>query len=658
MIADILLITMLALPWLACFGLIVSGSRNPQSGRRLVMLTAALLSLGCLTLVILQLEPNVALGSTADEVDRSATMSTLAWSTDRFSLVMVAVTMLILAAAAVLLPDDSSAAWMLTLMILGGVLHLWWLQHVWWIAGAGVLMSFFLLVLPTAGESPGMAGPARSLWLTTSVGDLVLILAIIAGIGGLGDGAALLFCDSKTVGEFAAMRPATGMFVAFWWWIGILGRCGQFPLCVTFDAVRPYRPLAWVIGVAVGVFAVGWRWCDLGHAWWAASPSVFNLVVSGALASSFLCAWFALCTADFRVRVAYLTAAHVSLALGPLCTGSEIDRVWASAVVMGTLGLAVWCWCVVTAPLETGTQGEHSPGPAWAKIMTGGETSTVVWQWSMMSRPTPTPILPTIAPWARSQTGIAVLLWCGLSLAAGSWWWGEDLFAEVVPKAAAPASPERTGDVIDDAVPLRPNGSIPVSALAVALIAASVCAGMRTLVRQSGQEHSSETQEHSVWAILAFTALAAAPTAIIVSFARPSSSVAAIGTQLSPALACLALAALVSGWVWAGWPLEQQQRVAASFGVLQRFGQRRLLVPGLLQFGANFPLRGLAQMFRFLDWSLLEITCWGGLRRLPEVLRRFIDDLRQAGNESYALVVWVSGTALVTTIIWLAQTPR
>lgn len=656
--ANILLITILALPWLACFGLIVSGSRNPQWGRWLVMFTAALLSLGCLTLVILQLEPTVALGSAADEVERSATMTPLAWSTDRFALVMVAVTMLILAAAAVLLPDDSSAAWMLTLMIVGGVLHLWWLQHVWWIAGAGVLISFLVLVLPTAGQLPGMAGPARSLWLTTSVGDLVLILAMIAGLGGLGDGNALLFCDSRTVGEFAAMRPATGMFVAFWWWIGILGRCGQFPLCVTFDGVRQYRPLAWVIGVAVGVFTVGWRWCDLGHAWWAASPSVLNLVVSGALASSFLCAWFALCTADFRVRVAYLTAAHVSLALGPLCTGNEIDRVWASAVVMGTLGLAVWCWCVVTAPSETDTQGENALGPAWAKIMTGGGTSTVVWQWSMTSQPTPRPVLPTIAPWARSQAGIAVLLWCGLSIAAGSWWWGEDLSAETVPKAATSASPERTGDVIDDAVPLRPNGSIPVSALVVALIAASVCTGMRGLLRQSGREYSSEAREHSAGTKLAFAALGAAPTAIIVGFAQTSHCVAAIGTQLSPALACLALAALITGWVWAGWPIEQQQRVAASFAVLQRFGERRLLVPGLLQFGTNFPLRGLAQMFRFLDWSVLEITCWGGLRTLPEALRRFIDDLRQAGHGSYALVVWVSGTAIITTIIWLAQTPH
>lgn len=157
---------------------------------------------------------------------------------------------------------------------------------------------------------------------------------------------------------------------------------------------------------------------------------------------------------------------------------------------------------------------------------------------------------------------------------------------------------------------------------------------------------------------MASVALVLAPTAIIVLLARPGGDLVAMAAQCSPALACLALAALITGWVWAGWPIEQQQKFAQSFAVIQRLGEQRLMIPGLLHFGANFPLRGLAQMFRFLDWSVLEVACWGQLRTLPETARRFTHELREAGHGSYALVLWISGTALITTIIWLAQTAQ
>lgn len=652
MIASLLLIAMLALPWLACLALLLPGAETARQGRGFVFVTTGLVAIGCLTLVFLQQEPTFSWEQWQEATDLGTTMTQFAWSADRFSLVIVAATMLILAAAAVLLPDDSSAAWMLTLMMIGGVLQLWWLQPVWGIAGIAVLISFVALVLPTAGQSRGTASAARGLWLSTTVGDIALIVAMIAGIGGLGEGLARTFSDPTTVREFAVMRPATGMFVAFWWWIGILGRSGQFPLCVTFDGVRQYRPLAWVVAVGVGVFAVGWRWCDLGHAWWAASPSIFNLVVSGALASAFLCAWFAVCTVDFCVRIAYLTAAHISLAIGPLCTGNDVDRVWASAVVIGSLGLVVWCWCMMTTSVSTGDIVDDASGPTWAKIMTGGETSTVVWQWSLASRPASPPVLPTIASSARPYVGLIVLMWCGISIAAGSWWWGEEPLIDAVSTAVTTMSSERTGDATPLIVPTRPNTSIPLSAMAVALISVAMCSGMRTLLRESG------SSEHNTWTPLASVTLAIVPAAIVVGLSNPGGDFLAIGRQCSPALACLALAAMVIGWVWAGWSAVQQQQAAASFAVIQRLGERRLLIPGLLQFGANFPLRGLAQMFRFLDWSVLEITLWGGLRNLPSTLRRFAEELRHAGNGSLALVVWVSGTALVTTIVWLAQTAR
>lgn len=648
--ANVLLGVLLALPWLACLTLAGAGAGSSPRGRQTVLFTTVLIGVGCLFLLIRHEEPTLAFGPALTHVTPAATLSEVAWSANRFSLVMVAATMLLLAAATVLLPDDAPAVWMVTLLVLGGVLQIWWLQHVWWIAGATILVSFLALLLPTAGDSPHTAGPARSLWLTVTVGDLALIVAIIAGIGGIGHGTVGRFDDAETVREFAAMRPATAMFVGFWWWIGILGRAGQFPLCVMFDRVRTYRPLAWVTVVGVSVFAIGWRWCDLGHAWWAATPSVFNLIISGALASALLCAWFAACTTDFRVRVAYLTAAQISLGLGPLCTGEADERVWASAVVMGTIGLAVWCWCVVTSPADsTERPDDTAAAPAWARVMTGGEVSTVAWQWSLSSPSVTSSVLPTIAPSARTMAPVMALLWCGLAIAAGSWWWSDEPLQMI---ADSTSSADEAGSALENIAPQRPNGSIPISALAVGLISSSVCAGLRSLLRASG------ASVHSLPVWVASLTLASLPAWVLVLLSHPTGLWTTLSSHTSPALACLALAALVTGWVWAGWPIEQQRKAAEPFNLIRQLGAQRLLIPGLLQFGANFPLRGLAQMFRFLDWSVLEIACWGRLRNFPETARGFTQELRDAGNGSYTLVLWVSGTALVTTVVWLAHIAR
>ncbi len=470
-----LLVAMLVLPWGACLALLRTGAETARQGRRTVLYTTLSIGAGCLALLIMRAEPALSFASSSMSTLSAATLSELAWTADRFSVVMVAATMLTLSAAIVLLPDEAPAVWMVSLMIIGCVLQLWWLQHVWWIAGATVVLSFLMLVLPAAGAAPNSAGLARSLWLTVTVGHLALITAIIAGIGGLGTGDVHRFGDPEAVHEFAAMRPATALFVGLWWWIGILGRAGQFPLCVALDQVRTYRPLAWVMAIGVGVFTIGWRWCDLGHAWWVASPSVFNLVVSGALASALLCAWFALSTADFRLRVAYLAAAQLSLALGPLSTGIAVERISAAAVVLGTIGLAVWCWCVVTSPESPSSAGDEA-GPAWARVMTGGDVSTVVWQWTLSPRAIVSPVLPLLAPSARAMAPVVVLLWCTLSVVVGSWWWSD---VPMIERKEARAMSSTGSTAMDNAVPVRPNGSIPVSALAVSLTALGIAAGMR-----------------------------------------------------------------------------------------------------------------------------------------------------------------------------------
>ncbi len=643
---------LLLLPWLAT-GLLLWRSDDQFRYRRSVMITiAVLIAAGSMGLAWMDTGPSMAFGAPPDLTESATMADRWAWSADRFSLVIVAALMIMLAAVAVLLPDESPTAWLLTVMISGALLPLWWSQSVWAIAGVSVGLSLLTLILP-AVISPVATPAVRTLWLTTTVGDCALVMAIVAGVGGLGTAAAASYGDPHTVREFATMRTATGMFVALWSWLGVLCRAGQFPWCVNFDAVRSFRPTAWVLAVGVGVFAVGHRWCDLYRGWWAASPPMTNLILSAAVVSALLCAWFAICTPDLRVRIAYLTTAHFSLALGPLTTGADVDRVWAAAVMLGSLSAALWFWCVLQTPLNSNDDRHRDSTPGWAQILTGGSAANVTWTFSFRSQPTPPPVLPVIPPSARGMSAVMVLVWCALSIAAGSWWWSDEPVLEKLPATSVLEPSNAASDTMTELTHTRPKGRVPVSTIAVMIVAAAMATGTRAADRRASSDH--QTGETS---LLAGIVLGFVPVGLIVLLARADLTVVPIVTACSPALGCLVLAAMVTGWVCAGWPEPQREKLTSSLAVVRHIGEGRLLIPGLLRFGANFPLRGLAQLFRFLDWSVVERGCWAQLRQLPETLRRYRDELRPAGQGSDSLIVLMSGAALVATIVWLAQTSR
>jgi hypothetical protein len=640
---------LIVLPWCAAGLLLWRNDDRFQHRRATVVLVTALVMVGCLGLAMTDATPQIAFGATSDSTETATMGSRWSWSADRFSLAMVAALMSIIAAASALLPDESPSVWLLTLLIAALVPMWWWSQSVWGLAGISVITSFLMLILPAMTALAGTLGAAQTLWLSTALGDVALVIAIVAGCAGLGDGAAAHYGDPTAMSEFATMRPATAMFVAFWGWLGVLPRAGQLPFSVNFDSMRPYPSRAWMLSVGLGVFALGHRWCDLHRGWWSASPPMTNLILSAALASALLCAWFALCTADLRVRVAYLVAAMFSLTLGPLTSGDDIERVWAAATIIGSLSLAIWLWCVTITPRRPATT-EPENAPAWIRILTSGEMQGA--PRSVATNPrTVAPICPSILP--TSPRGIAclvVVLWCGLCIGVGSWWWEDEPIASATMVTSAVEGADTELAMAAEPVRTRPNGRRPVSTAAVMLIAVAMSAGVRSAFPPSAREESASSP------FVPGVILCCAPVGLIVTLAHSEPVLLAIGRRCSPALACLVFAAMVFGGLFAGWPQEHRDKLNAALTIVRRMGEQRLFAPELLRFAANFPLRGLAQLFRFLDWSVVENGSWANLRRLPESLRRFHDEVRLAGNGSDALVLLVSGVALLTTIVWLAHT--
>ncbi|HET6422976.1 MAG TPA: hypothetical protein VFG20_04790 [Planctomycetaceae bacterium] len=643
----VLFALLIILPWCAAGLLLVSNGQRPSFRRSVVVITTLLMAAGCLGLAVMDATPTLAFSQATDATESLLPGDRLAWSADRFSLVMVAALMVIISTTTILLNEESSSSALLTMLVAAVVPFWWWSETVWGLAGITVIAAFVSFVLPMMIAPSGTWLGARTQWLSQTLCDVVLVMAIVAGCAGLGDATIAVYGDPARGHEFATMRPATAMFVALWSWLGVLIRTGQFPLCVNFDTQYRFPAGAWVLSTGLGVFALGHRWSDLHRGWWSASPPMTNLILSAALVSALLCAWFALFTPDLRVRVAYLSAAQFSLALGPLTTGEDLERVWAAAIMLGSLSLATWFWSVTRTSVAAATHTEPDPAPPWLDILTGSDPHRATTPAAVPS-PSSTPGSASLtAP--RGLAMLFVLLGCGLGISAGSWWWEDEPTITVEAPPALADTATSSADLTPETVPTRPFGRLPVSTVTVMLIAAAFAAGVRSALPQPIVEGMATAQT------AAGIVLCCAPVGLIVSLACSEQLLLQILGRTSPALACLVFAAMVTGWIIAGWPVEQRERFGAAFAAIRQLGEQRLSVPDLLRFGVNFPLRGLAQLIRFLNTSVIETSGGATLRRLPEILREFHHEIRSAGDGSDALVLLLSGVAVLTTLVWLAQ---
>jgi hypothetical protein len=484
----------------------------------------------------------------------------------------------------------------------------WLSVEVWSTLAAIVVMTYLFWVLATITATDDAAlSAARSLWTMHSVGDAALVIAAVSAAALLRSEAVVPFVDLERVRTLAAVDSGWVASVALLWWAGSWGRSGQLPLLVQADAWGRLSSGALATG-AILVAAAGWRLIDLGTAWWTMSA---ELVIAWGLLSGLLSAWFALTTRDLRTRIGWLVLTNSSLAIGPWLTGDVGFRAIATVQLIAVWSAAGWLWLTLQA---TGTEAEASG----VTIQINGRTTT----------------FGTVSTWAvpRAQRGgllLAILMLAGAAPLTVGWW------------AMLPGTP------LPPYVP--PAWSTLTVCVALALNACAAASAGQTWWRTPLSAATSRPPAIDLLALLL-------PLGLTATIARTAWMSMPAEDWLAIPFAAAGLIGVALGWHGASWSPETHARLALACGPLDRLGRFRLGLPVLLRVGANWSVRGIAQLVRATDWWWREV----GTRGWPEWSRQLLEattaPLTKGPQAVPWLALWLGVVAVLAVVVWFAQT--
>ncbi len=484
----------------------------------------------------------------------------------------------------------------------------WLSTEVWSTAAAIVVVTYLFWVLATCTATDDAAlSAARSLWTMHSVGDALLVIAAVNATALLRSEAVVPFLDPERVRTLAAVDSGWVASVALLWWAGSWSRSGQLPLLVQADAWGRMSSGPLALG-AVLIAATGWRLIDLGTAWWTMSA---ELVVAWALLSGLLAAWFGLTTLDLRTRVGWLVLMNSSLAIGPWLSGDPGLRAVALVQLIAVWSAAGWLWLTLEA---TGAE----PDPAVVTLQINGRTTTfgAVQSWAV----------PTAQRWGML---LAMLMLAGAAPLTVGWW------------AMSPSEP------LPSYVP--PQWSTLAVSLAVGLNALAACAAAQTWWRTALMSGSARP------AVLDGIALVG-PMVVTGAIARTALFAAPAEHWLAIPFAAAGLVGVAIGWHWSGWSETTRSSLTASWGPLDRLGRFRLGLPVLLRVGANWSVRGIAQLVRATDWWWRDV----GSRGWPAWSRNILDvataPIIKHDPTIPWLALWLGLVAVLAVVVWFAQT--
>lgn len=530
-----------------------------------------------------------------------------------------------------------------------------WLVDTVWLAvilqGALLALGFLLIAAQPAGSVGG--GAARTLWLTVCCADVALLLV---ALGWSLESGAASFSDAGSaaaVSQVASRTSAAVSALGTLLWLGTLGRTLQFPFGLACDHARQPHGLTMGAVTTLPLGAVGWRWLAAGQVWFGASPQAGDLVSAGSALGGLAAAWFALCSDDPRTRVAWLATVPWSFAASAMLENGSAGH-WTSLMIAIT-GLLASAWLYglwesdeVESATDTPTPGA-SPMFFFRSVGGGqvvsGQFSGKLEQVFQLFTGGPGTASTTGAVTARGGR-LAVLVGCvGLLLAPAMLGQVGDRSDSVVVTMSSPDSAENDGAPARTGGRPRWPGWARSAALGLAALAATL------LISET--QTSSETR---------FPAGLVAGGGVVlfspwIMFGAPP--FADVRTQLIAdsrplATACAAVAVGVLAGVW-----ESRRSGAAPrrrwIEPWSRLGKRRLYLRQICFFGLNLPIRGLAQVTRFLDWFLWDAIVARTLGRLPRWGSDAEIDLHRSEPGFYALSFCLAATAVAFTLMWLGQ---
>jgi hypothetical protein len=554
----------------------------------------------------------------------------------------------------------TDVAW--SLLLYSGAAAVWCVDTVWLVLILqAVLLALGAWRLGSAGEDVAAGPAARGWWLTATVTDIAWLLVALCWTF---DAPATTFTqagDPAFVAGLQAQGPAFVGALALLLWLGTWGRALQFPCGLGCDQVRHFSAAAWGPVWITTQGLVTARWLSIAAAWFPAVPETAAIIQGGTALAGLSAAWFALCSRDPRVRIAWLLTIPWSLALALLTDPAGTAP--ALALIAGTILLTSW-WTAPWESASTTTAEPLSPASTTRVTMSSPAGFATVFATSMSGR------LRSDGPWAETlklvtgretepigshDSGRADMptarggrlgIFVGACVALITWTLLGNLVEPTFGEPAQAITNSLTatgGETTPDSAPMWP--------LAARL--GTFCLAAITMVRLIVETRRPQGERWSVIGMsLGGAVLLAGPGLVLVStgFQLDPTEWIAVGLRIALVAGIVAAGLLIGAWSVRSGVADGR---LTWFEPWARLGRRRLYLGTLLLFGVNLPLRALAQLTRFWDWFAWDTLFLGAFRRLPRMGADEGLDLHQVDPGFYALSLGVGTAAVTLTLLWL-----
>lgn len=642
--AEWIMIFLLAGPWL---GAIVTGLARrawPAHNMQLLLILASLLQLGIMVWWLLADQGSQSLDWILTNAETRSAFPTVTLDELRATALMgIAGVMCLLGWNRAEAP--SSNMFLLSGWCGWGAANLYWISDdimLSFLAQVGLLGLGCLVLAWMSSQSSGTHA-SRQLWIGVTCGDAILWALTLWWF--------LEFqrttWDSPAVAshwqELAKTSPAVVTALGLWLWCGTLARGWQFPFGLTCDSAAdfPSKILGWQFCVVLA--PMGWRWMSTGLPIFWSSPECYQLIQGAALLSACLAAWFSLCSDDPRIRSAWLAAWHWSFVIVALLIDENHGQSWSWLVgTSGLLSLAtlLTCWVPATESLDqydsTGDDSTTQDEPRIVAFTSQRTRSSGDWNWNVAFQGITTQ-LATVrnrSPMSRPQPivmfqGGRVGLFCQLILFSSG--------PFVVAAMSASSEPS-----------LTENTDFVWSPMPLVALGAGVLAMTQLLLKTPSRVAKTSA---GYWLPACFL-----PVVPWVTMQHPQVFWEAIMRASSSLQFLATMAAMVIGIVLG---LVFHDRSGESpprryLETLSRLGRRRLYLPQIWLLGWNLPLRGMAQLTRFLDWFVIDGVVLKGLGFLTRWSHSSPAELQNHDPGFYALSVSLGAVAVTITLIWLS----
>ncbi len=554
----------------------------------------------------------------------------------------------------------TDVAW--SLLLYGGAAAVWCVDTVWLVL---VLQAGLLALgawrLGSVGDDVAAGPAARGGWLTATVTDVAWLLVALCWTFDAPATTFTMVGEPAFVVGLQAQGPAYVGALALLLWLGTWGRALQFPCGLSCDQVRHLSAAAWGPVWITTQGLVTARWLSIAAAWFPVVPETAAIIQGGTALAGLSAAWFALCSRDPRVRIAWLLTIPWSLAMSMLTHPAGTAP--ALALIAGSILLAAW-W---TAPWESAHSAAADPlsnasttrvtmsSPAgfatfFATSMSGRLRSDGPWAETLklVTGGDAEPIGSHDAGHADMPTarGGRLGIFVGACVALVTWTLLGDL---VEPTSGTPAQ------TITDSLTTTGGAPSPRSTPLWPLAArwGTFCLAAITIVRLIVETRRPLGERWSMIGIaLGGVVLWIGPAVVLAlaGFQFDPSEWIAVGRRIALVMGVVAAGLLIGAWSVRSGVTDGRW---AWFEPWARLGRRRLYLGTLLLFGVNLPLRALAQLTRFWDWFAWDTLFLGAFRRLPRMGADEGLDLHQVDLGFYALSLGVGTAAVTLTLLWL-----